>query len=106
MALVIFASFGLLILSVSMIIYAGVTDSPVFGSIGGIFSLISGVGLIACIAYGFDWHASEYKAKIMNREYGTSYTQDEVFYASSVIETVRELDRKRMEINGDIITGK
>ena len=54
----------------------------------------------------FEYIGADHKARIMNREYGTSYTQQEVFYASSVIDTVRELDRKRMEINGDILKAK
>lgn len=49
----------------------------------------------ACLGYG--WVASEHRAQIINREYGTNYTQAEVFYASDVIETVRELDRKRID---------
>jgi hypothetical protein len=42
----------------------------------------------------------------MNREYGTSYTQEEMFFAADVIDTVRQLDRKRIEINGDIVRDK
>lgn len=54
----------------------------------------------------FEWIASEHKANILNREYGTSYTREEVFYASNVIDTIRELDRKRVELNGDIMRDK
>ena len=61
------------------------------------------VGLIIYCALVMDYIGAEHKARIMNREYGTNYTREEVFYASSVIDTVRELDRKRMEINGDIL---
>ena len=66
-------------------------------------------GFIGLIAYGFlayGYFAAEHKANIINREYKTNYSQIEVFYASDVIETIRELDRKRIELNGDIITGK
>lgn len=73
-----------------------------------------GAGLLmACAITGisycymaWNWFASEHKAAIINREYGTNYTKEEVFFASDVIDTVRELDRKRVEINGNIITGK
>lgn len=60
--------------------------------------------IYACALWS--WTAADYKAQIINREYGTSYTQSEVFYASDVIETVRQLDRKRYEINGDLVRGK
>ena len=64
-----------------------------------------GLGLCA-ILYCFlawNWIAAEHKMGIINREYGTSYTQAEVFYGSDVIDTVRQLDRKRYEVNGDLL---
>lgn len=63
----------------------------------------------ASIGYAFtiwSWFASEHKANIINREYSTSYTREEVFYASDVIETIRQLDRKRVEVNGDLFREK
>jgi len=71
--------------------------------------LFATIGFVALTIYGFlvfGYTAAEYQAGIINREYGTNYTQKEVFYASSVIETVRELDRKRVEVNGNLVTGK
>jgi hypothetical protein len=47
--------------------------------------------------------ASEHKMHIINREYQTNYTREEIFYASDVIDTIRELDRKRIELNGNIM---
>jgi cytochrome c biogenesis protein CcdA len=38
----------------------------------------------------FDWTASKYKAEIINREYGTSYTRQEVFYAKDIIEIIQK----------------
>jgi hypothetical protein len=67
---------------------------------GGVFLLI-GIGISS-----FYWVGAEYKARIINREYGTEYTREEVFYASDVIETIRELDRKRIELNGNIMGNK
>ena len=64
---------------------------------------------VACIAFlvvvvcGWSWQSSKYKADIINREYNTQYTRQEIFYASDVINTVRELDRKRIELNGDLL---
>ena len=67
-----------------------------------IFVIILFVG--ACIFGGlaFNYRAAETKATLINREYNTDYTTEEVFYASDVINTIRELDRTRIEINGNI----
>ena len=81
---------------------------------GADFAAILGLVLMAAtgittIAYAFtvySWVASDYKADIINREYGTNYTKEEVFFASDVIDTVRELNRQRIEVNGDLINGK
>jgi len=70
------------------------------------FALLGFIGLLVYAAMAFSYLGAEYKANIINAEYGTNYTQEEVFYASSVIEVVRELDRKRLEVNGDLITGR
>ena len=74
--------------------------------LGGVLALIGGIGLVAIIIMAVDYHGAKVKAKLINREYGTDYTQEEVFYASSVINTIRELDRKRVEINGNLFRGK
>ncbi len=60
-------------------------------------------GALVCSAFaGYGLYAAKYKVNIINREYGTEYTREEIFYASDVIDTIRELDRKRVEINGDL----
>ena len=77
----------------------------------GTFSAFTGIMLatgtgVAGFGYAvlcWSWMAAEYKVEIINREYGTHYTQAELFWASDVINMVRELDRKRVEINGDIM---
>ncbi len=73
--------------------------APLFASTGFV-----GLVIYSCLAW--QYFAAEYRKDIINREYGTSYTQLEVFYASKVINTVRELERQRIEVNGDIITGE
>lgn len=45
---------------------------------------------------------AEYKARIINREFGTEYTQAEVFYAEDVIDVVKQLNRTRIEANGNL----
>ena len=86
-----------------LLIYANHSD--------GILSMVAGVllcttGGISAIAYSFtiwSWLAADTKAQIINREYGTHYTREDVFYASDVIDTIRQIDRKRIEVNGDIM---
>lgn len=76
-------------------------------SAAAVFGVFLGVGAgIAAISYAFAgwiWIAADAKARIINREYSTNYTREEIFFASDVIETIREIDRKRIEINGDLM---
>lgn len=61
---------------------------------------------VAAVIYAFtawSWIAADSKANIINREYGTHYTREEIFFASDVIDTIREIDRKRVEVNGDLL---
>lgn len=93
--------------AVLMLYYdSGYQDRHMFAGVAGfvLVGLSAGAALVYA-ALGFSWLAAEHKANIVNREYGTSYTQEEMFFAPSVIDTVRELDRKRIELNGDLITG-
>ena len=73
--------------------------SPIFAAVG-----LSGLAAYPLLV--FFYLAAEHKAEILNREYGTNYTQEEVFYAHGVIDTIRQLDRTRVEINGNLITGE
>jgi hypothetical protein len=73
------------------------------GVLGFLLAITAGLAAVAYTLAGWSWFAAEHKAQILNREYGTKYTQAEVFWASNVIETVRQLDRKRIELNGDIM---
>ena len=65
--------------------------------------LATGVAAVCYVFAGFSWLAADSKAQIINREYGTQYTQAEVFWASDVIDTIREIDRRRIEVNGDLM---
>lgn len=88
---------------------AGETVSDFVEGLCTILGVIACLGeLIAIVAFvvcGFGYHAAQYKADIINREYGTEYTNKEIFYACDVIDIIRELDRKRIEINGDVMGG-
>ncbi len=82
-------------------IYSGIGTAA--SAVGFILALGAGSAAVVYALAGWFWFAAEHKAQIINREYGTNYTQAEVFWASDVIETVRQLDRKRFELNGDIM---
>lgn len=75
-------------------------------SIGILCVICASVGLMGYTVSGWYYIAAEHKAEIINREYGTNYTQSEVYWAADVIDTVRELNRKRIEINGDLLNDK
>ena len=72
-----------------------------------IVAVVSGFGAAGFgIAYGiaaYGWQVAKHQTIIINREFGTNYTQEQVFWASNVIDEIRELDRKRVEVNGDVM---
>lgn len=86
------------------------TESDSWGWFGGmvapICAMFGFVGLFAYSVVGWHYFAAEHKAEIINREFNTNYTQNEVFYAEDVIDVIREVKRNRIEVNGDLITGK
>lgn len=99
-ALVVFALLSLVMACYFADGYSGPSFiAHMFGVFGCIVSL---VGLVILAVMGVSWTGASHQAAIINREYGTNYTQAEVFYASSVIDTVRELQRRRVEVNGDV----
>jgi hypothetical protein len=64
------------------------------------------VSLVALIIYIFSvsfWIGAEYKAELINKEFGTSYTQAQIFWADDVIEEIRQMKRQRIELNGNIL---
>jgi len=75
----------------------------VAGIAGVVLALGTGVTAVVYAVAGLDYIAADYKADIINREFHTNYTQAEVFFASDVIDTIRELDRKRIELNGSLM---
>jgi hypothetical protein len=82
-----------------------VYDSVLLAVVGVLSCLFSAIGILVLAMGAYSWTASGYRTEIINREYGSSYTREEIFFASGVIETVRELNRQRIEVNGDIMRG-
>ena len=44
---------------------------------------------IATLSGMYKWNAAKHQANIINKEYGTNFTQDEIYYASDVIEALK-----------------
>lgn len=106
MILMLIALIALAVLGFVLLVWSD-ENSNVEGVIVGMLCVMgAGVGLMACAYSGWSYMAAEYKADIINREYGTNYTQAEVYWAADVIDTVRELNRKRIELNGDLLKDK
>ena len=74
--------------------------------IGFCFSSIGSALLLMYFFMFFDYISAGHKAKIINREFGTEYTQKEVFYAEDVIDAIAEIKRTRVELNGDLMGKK
>lgn len=103
MILILIALITLAVLGFVLLVMADGWDSFVTFLIGILCVAVAGTGLIVYSYAGWQYMAAEYKADIINREYGTNYTRAEVYWAADVIDTVRELDRKRIELNGDLL---
>ena len=68
--------------------------------------ITASIVLVVAAIVGFSSFGAEYKAKIVNTEYGTNYTADEIFWASDVIDKIQQIRRQRIEINGDLFRDK
>lgn len=82
--------------------YGNDNDNAGIIFLGAILTVFSIVGAIGFIILGFDYKASSFKAEIINREYGTNYTSEEIFYAGDVIDTIRQIDRQRIELDANV----
>lgn len=64
------------------------------------------LGMLGLIVYSVlinNYISAGYQANIINKEYGTNYTQKDVFYASNVIDTIQELKRSRIELKSNLL---
>lgn len=106
MGLLLIAIIATCVISVALLHYgADCYDGLHFISFlsGFLLACATGVAAVFYAVAGWSWIAADSKARIINREYGTNYTREEIFYASDVIDTIREIDRKRVEVNGDLM---
>ena len=76
------------------------------GVAGLLVGCVAGVASVFALASAFVWTASAHKAEMINAEFGTAYTQEQVFWAGDVIEEIRQVQRQRVELNGNIMQEK
>ncbi len=82
-------------------------NNHILAVVVGVFSAAACFCMCIVIAIGgYCWVASGHKAKIINKEFDKNYTQEQIFYAESVVDEIRQLDRKRIEVNGNIFEGR
>lgn len=73
---------------------------------GVLMMIASGVFVVFLTATVWFYVAAGHKADMINAEFGTSYSREQVFFAESVIEEIRQIQRQRIELNGDLMQGK
>lgn len=78
-------------------------QSDLINLFAALFLVISGVGLLLFVFFVGGYVSAGYKAELINKEYGTHYTQAEVFYGSDVIDKIQQVKRQRIEINGNLL---
>jgi len=54
-----------------------------------------------CLLLGYV--EASFKAEIINKEFNTNYTTEQVLFAEDVIDEIRQIKRKRIEVNGDLL---
>lgn len=109
MTIFVIAIIAISLLGIALLHYSntGFEDRHGFAAGTGLFiAVVSLLGWVFVGVSGWNWKAAGVKVDILNREYGTHYTQAEFFYARDVIDTVRKLERKRIEVNGDLFREK
>lgn len=66
-------------------------------------SIVFVTTFVASVVLVPSYLSAEVKAEVINKEFGTNYTQRDIFYAESVIEEIQEVKRQRIELNGNIL---
>lgn len=75
-------------------------DRDLFAYMAAFSGVVTFVGVVLLFVFGFSWKSAQYRADIINREYKTEYTKEEIFYAEDVIETIQQIQRTRIEVQG------
>ena len=73
-------------------------DNGLLQAFGVLGCMTSALAIVIYIILIWGWVAADYQKDVLNKAYGTAYTQEEVYFASSVIDLVREVQRQRIEV--------
>lgn len=103
LGLTLIAIFGVVIIAGFSMVMAGEAPTgsgrELVFSITALFGTVASLGLF--IAYALlcgSYYAAGVKAEVINKEYGTDYTQEQVFFADEVIDVIHEIKRKRVDL--------
>ncbi len=99
----IIAGLGLVALAVVLFVTCIIGDGQEGTMAAAILCSLAALTFLVVFGFmAFFYKAASVKVNIINREYGTSYTADEIFYGSGVIDTIRQLNRSRSESKIDL----
>lgn len=93
---------GLVVSIIVLVLGALLSDSS-WGDVLGIIMLMLGglataIFAIVFVVVAVETYEGKIKAQILNREYGTNYTADEITWGEDVVDKVLELQRQRIEL--------
>jgi hypothetical protein len=71
-----------------------------WGELAGLPISLFIVLMIASIFVGYFKNEAKVKSELINREFGTNYTVEEIFYAEDIIDEIRQIKRTRIDIQG------
>ena len=74
------------------------SNSHRYDAAGAVSAVIGTLLIIVMLLVNMTWYRADVKRKILNDTYGTTYTTEQVFFASDVLEVIREIQRKRIEL--------
>jgi hypothetical protein len=96
----------LTVLTVTFLYFAFHAERESFFILGGFSGAITIIFACLCSIFGYQWLAADYQAKIVNRALGTNYSRQDLFYAKDVIDEIQQINRKRIEVNGNVMQNK
>jgi hypothetical protein len=97
-------SLGLVALTIALLIYGihGMWCEEAAVGIAFFTAIAALVFIVVFSIMAFGYKGASVKARLINREYDAEYSTEEIFYASDVIDTIKELNRSRSESRSTI----
>lgn len=93
---------GLVVSIIVMVLGALLSDSSWGDMLGIVMLVLGGIGAailaMVFVIVAVETYEGKIKAQILNREYGTNYTVEEITWGEDVVDKVLELQRQRIEL--------